>query len=281
MAAAKFPTWIAVMDGAQAQFFVLRKSEDGQIFEEAIEARIAAPRFDRGGKPGRANANGKARGVVEPRQNIKKLEKREFVHEVADLLDAAAEDKAYGQLVLVAPPRVMGELRDVLSEKVLKCLSHEFPKTLTNLPPDVLWSKLSKMLLTAAKPLSGKTKGKTKPAVPVSVQFRNTEASQMIESEALRYAAKLSRKFADVKGCKVVVEAPRRRSLKGKNFEIGLDVAVPGRTIAVKSEGGGMHTHENAHKALRDAFEAVERRMRDRASRRAAVARKAALVMAD
>jgi|GEM_PF-409393 protein required for attachment to host cells len=264
MAVKQLPTWIAVMDGAQARFFALRQGEGGQIFEEAAPALNADPKPDRGGKPGRGFATGKARGVVEPRGNLRKIEKRDFIHLVADALNAAAEQRVFGRLVLASPPRSLGELREALSERALSCLSHEIPKTLTNLPPDVLWKKLSKLLLTAARPLGAKkADGKAPPAVPVLVTFRSTEASAAVQAEALRYAAKLSRKFARIEGCKIMIEAPRRKSPKGKLFDVSLDVTVPGRTITVKSSGAGMHTHENAHMALRDAFDAAERQLRD------------------
>jgi protein required for attachment to host cells len=266
MAAKQLPTWIVVLDGAQARFFQLRQGENGQVFEEIAASLAAKPRPAE--KPGRGFATGKARGVVEPRQNVRKLEKHDFIHDVAEVLDNAAGKRAYGQLVLAAPPRSLGELREVLSERVLAALTHEFPKTLTNLPTDALWGKLSAMLLTAAKPLTRRIKGKPIPAVPVTVTFRNTEASQAVQADAIRYAIKLSRKFPRIKSCKVAIVVPRRRTMKGKSFEVAIETVLNRRTIATKSAGEGGHSNENAHLALRGAFEAIERQLADHAGKR-------------
>ena len=62
MVAKQLPTWIVVLDGAQARFFALRQGVDGQIFEETAEALSASPR--KASKPGRSFSTGKARGVV-------------------------------------------------------------------------------------------------------------------------------------------------------------------------------------------------------------------------
>lgn len=271
MAVRKLPTWIVVLDGAQARFFALRQSEDGQVFEETAEALTASARQSE--KPGRSYSTGKARGVVEPKKNVRKLEKHDFVHDVAAVLEKAVGKQTFARLVLVAPPRTLGELREVLSERVLETLTHEVPKTLTKLAPDALWKKLSNQLLMAAKPLSKKIKGETAPGVPVSVIFRATEASPAIEADATHYAAKLTRKFARIERVKVTVSVPRRVSQKGKAFSIGLEVTALGRAFTAKSESGGQNSHENAHTALRDVFSAVERLVLGAAGRKASAAK--------
>ncbi|MGB8602779.1 MAG: host attachment family protein [Rhizomicrobium sp.] len=273
MAAKTLPTWIVVLDGAQARFFALRQSEDGQVFEEIAEPLAATPRVV--AKPGRSFATGMARGVVEPRLNARKLEKHDFIHEIAGRLDAAAAQKDYSRLILAAPPRSLGELREVLSARVLNKLVHEIPKTLTNLPTDQLWNKLSVMLLSAAKPLPKKSQEAILPAMPVSVVFRSTENSPTVQADALHYAAKLGRKYARIESCKVTISAPRRISLKGKSFTIGLEVMAEGRKIATKGACSGLHSHENAHSALRDVFEAAERKLGAMAGRLASVGARA------
>ena len=186
-------TWIAVLDGTQARFFALRKNGDGQVFEEAAEALSAdLPRYsrdERSDRPVRAFAVGKARGAVEPRHDYNKLAKHQFTREVAGALEAAFADLRYDQLVLVAPPRSLGELRELLSERLLACLAHEVPKNLTNLGADALRKKLSGFPVTAALggPVSReekKPKAKAKVSLPVSVVFRNMEDSPTVRSAA-------------------------------------------------------------------------------------------------
>lgn len=277
MTARQKPTWIAVLDGTQARFFALRIAEDRQIFEQTAEALSAdqsglmrQQRYDR---PARAFSVGKVRGAVEPRHDYHKLEKHDFAREVASTLDVAFADRRYGQLVLVAPPRSVGELRELLSERVLATLVHVMPKNLTKLGTEALWTKLSAHLLKAATPLSGtaprRTAKKTNGSgLPVSVIYRNMKASPSVEAATLRHAAKLGRKYERIVSCRVTVEAPHRHHRKGRLFLVNVELVVPGREITTKGAGANKHAHEDVNIALRDAFAAATRQLKDYITRR-------------
>ena len=263
MAAKLKTTWIAVLDAAQARFFTLRKTDDGQIFEEAAMALNAGHTRDTGnGKSGRSDVE---RHAFEPRANPRKLEKRNFTMEVAEALDAALADRRYTELVLVAPPRSLGELREILPERVLKTLMLEVPKSLTNLAPDALWSKLSIHLLQGAKTLNGATERVTEKAkgtsVPLSVLFRNMTATPSVHADAVRQADKLGRKFGRIVSCRVIVDASHHPHRKVKMFRVSVDLKLPGRDIAARSAND--RSQEDVKAALRDAFAAAERQMQD------------------
>jgi len=266
MAAKLKPTWIAVSDGAQARFFALRKNDDGHTFEEAADALQAnlkgAAREERGNKPGRsfASAGGGLRHAMEPRSNFLKLEKHNFAREVAGTLDTACSEGRYGALVLVAPPRSLGELRELLSEKALGCVTLEVPKDLTQLTPNALWAQLSKHFVKAAKlkPSKASKSVATKAsAVPISVVFRNMDASEFIQASAVKHAAKLGKKFERIVNCRVIVER------KGKLFRVAVELALPGRDIAAKSVSDAARAHGDVSAALRDAFSIAERQLHD------------------
>ena len=273
MTARQKATWIAVLDGTQARFFALRKNGDGQVFEEATQALNAdLPRHsrDESDRPSRALGAGMARGAVEPRHDYNKLAKHNFAREVAGTLDAAYADGRYDRLVLVAPPRSLGELRELLSERVQESLAHEVPKNLTKLGADALRKKLSGLLVTAATPLGApvsrdeaKEKTKAKVSVPVSVVFRNMEASPTVQSAALKHMAKLGRKYGRIVSCRVTVEAPHRHHRKGRLFLANVDLMLPGREITTKGTGKNKHAHEDVNVALRDAFDAAARQLQD------------------
>jgi protein required for attachment to host cells/ribosome-associated translation inhibitor RaiA len=274
MTARQKTTWIAVLDGTQARFFALRKNDDGRIFEETAEALSAdLPRYsrdERSDRPSRAFAVGKARGAVEPRHDYNKLAKHNFTREVAGTLDAACADRRYDRLVLVAPPRSLGELRELLSERVQASLAHEVPKNLTKLGPDALRKKLSGLLVTAPPPLDAavsrdelKVKIKAKVSLPMSVVFRNMEASPSVHSAALKHLAKLGRKFGRIVRCRVTVEAPHRHHRKGRLFQANVELLLPGHEITTKGAGKNNHAHEDVNVALRDAFAAATRQLQD------------------
>jgi protein required for attachment to host cells/ribosome-associated translation inhibitor RaiA len=276
MAAKIKTTWIAVLDAAQARFFTLRKTDEGQVFEKAANALNAdLPRHARdegSDKPGRSfsSAGGGVRHALEPRSNPRKLEKHNFTREVADALDAALGARRYTQLVLVAPPRSLGELREVLSERVLKAITQEIPKSLTNLPPDVLWSKLSVPLMLEAKTIgaeSGPAELAKGAPVPVSVVFRNMEASPTVRTDALRQVEKLGRKFGRILNCRVTVDASRHPHRKVRMFRVSVDLKLPGHEIAAKNAIESQRAQEDVKAALHDAFVATMRQLKDYAQR--------------
>jgi len=276
MAAKIKTTWIAVLDAAQARFFVLRKTDDGQIFEKAASALNAdLPRRARdegSDKPGRSfsSAGGGVRHAIEPRSNPRKLEKHNFACQVAAALDVALRERRYTQLVLVAPPRSLGELREVLSERVLKAITQEVPKSLTNLPPDVLWAKLSATLGLEAKTLAavpGPAEKSNTAVVPLAVVFRNMEPSPTVRTDAQRYMEKLGRKFGRIVNCRVTVDASRHPHRKVRMFRVNIDLKLPGREIVAKNAIDDKRPQEDVKGALRDAFTAAMRQLQDFAQR--------------
>jgi len=274
MAAKQKPTWITVSDGAQARFFALSKNDDGVTFEEAADAMQtdlkAAVREERGNKPGRsfASAGGGLRHAMEPRSNYLKLEKHNFAREVAAALDAACAKNRYESLVLVAPPRSLGELRELLSERVLGSVTIEIAKDLTQLTPNALWKQLSKHFVKAAKinpaksPKAVKAKASAS-AIPLSITFLKMDPSVSIKAMVHKHLEKLGRKFGRIVNCRVTVEAPPSTQRKGKLFRVAVELDLPGRDIAAKSKNAVEQAHEDVDTALRNAFNIAGRQLHD------------------
>ena len=59
-----------------------------------------------------------------------------FAKDLSDILYRMAHKNRFEKLVLVAPPRVLGELRQELHKEVQDRIVGEVPKTLTNHPID-------------------------------------------------------------------------------------------------------------------------------------------------
>ena len=272
MAAKQKPTWITVSDGAQARFFALSKNDDGVTFEEAADAMQtdlkAAVREERGNKPGRsfASAGGGLRHAMEPRSNYLKLEKHNFAREVAAALDAACAKNRYESLVLVAPPRSLGELRELLSERVLGSVTIEIAKDLTQLTPNALWKQLSKHFVKAAKINPAKSPKAVKAkasAIPLSITFLKMDPSVSIKAMVHKHLEKLGRKFGRIVNCRVTVEAPPSTQRKGKLFRVAVELDLPGRDIAAKSKNAVEQAHEDVDTALRNAFNIAGRQLHD------------------
>lgn len=267
MAAKNKPTWIAVMDGTQAKFFALHRGEEGQVFEE-VAGPLAAKRTSvHSDKPGRgySSASGRrhAMGI-----NSQRTDTLPFSREVASALDGALASKRYEQLVLVAPPRNLAELRDCLSTRVKETLAHQVPKNLIKLGTDALWEKLSVILLKAARPVNGsaaRVATVSGNSLPVSVVFRNMEPSETVQAGAIKYAAKLGKKFGRIQNCRVIVDAPKHAHRKVKEFRVLIDLKLPGREIATKSASSDNAAYDDLGTALREAFATATRQLQDHA----------------
>ena len=101
----------------------------------------------------------------------------------------------------------------------------------------------------------------------LQVTFRHMDPSPAIEANIRERAARLARVHGRITGCHVVVEAPHRRHAKGKLYTVRLDVVVPGGEIVVNRDAHDRHAHEDVLVAVRDAFDAARRRLRDHARR--------------
>jgi protein required for attachment to host cells len=129
--------WVLVGDGHRALF--LENHGDPDLLDlRVIEARVDEknpPTREQGSDaPGRAFSSvGKGRSSVEA-TDWHELEKEHFAHEVAMRINKAAESGEMNQIVIVAPPRVLGELRKQLSPKAQSKVRGELDKDLTRHP---------------------------------------------------------------------------------------------------------------------------------------------------
>ena len=130
-------TWIIVADGSRARF--LANDGPGKGLHAAIAGEFhhdAPPTRELGTeKPGRVNsAFSPSRSAIQPHLDWHEFEKEKFSQEMAGLLNDAAEKKSFDNLIIVAPPRTLGTLRQALSSKTSDHIRAEIPKDLTQVP---------------------------------------------------------------------------------------------------------------------------------------------------
>lgn len=104
--------------------------------------------------------------------------------------------------------------------------------------------------------------------LPLQVVFRDMEASDAIEAAVRKRAVKLERFYEYIMSCRVVVEKHHRHHHQGNLFHVRIDLKVPGEEIVASREPAGHHAHEDVYVAIRDAFDAVLRRLEDYVRRR-------------
>jgi protein required for attachment to host cells len=83
---------------------------------------------------------------MEPDTDVKRAELRRFVHELARELDEAALTNRFDDLVVVAGPRLMGELRRALPDQVTVRIRHEIGKDLASLDVPQLTTEVGRVL---------------------------------------------------------------------------------------------------------------------------------------
>ncbi len=126
-------TWILVGDGRKALF--LRNdglAEQPNLHCIAAREQENPATHDQGtDAPGRAFAGmGVLRSAVED-TDWHDQEERRFAAGIAAELNAAAHDGRYQNLIVVAPPRILAELRQDLNKEAKACLQAEIDKDLT------------------------------------------------------------------------------------------------------------------------------------------------------
>src|SRR3990167_2591731 len=94
--------------------------------------------------------------------------------------------------------------------------------------------------------------------IPLQITIRDIPPSEALEAHIRDKAEKLNQFFEHIISCRVVVEMPHKHHHQGKQFNVRLDIGVPGSEIVVNRD----HS-EDIYVALRDAFDAAKRQLED------------------
>lgn len=146
----KTVTYVLVADGARARLYANHGVGKGLQPVSGATHKADLHHHDRDiltDKPGRAFSSvGSGRSAMEPHTDWHRFEKHRFAREMAKVLDAAAANKAFDRLILIAPPATLGDLRTELGEQARKLVSAELPKDLTRHPEQELPQHLTEVL---------------------------------------------------------------------------------------------------------------------------------------
>jgi protein required for attachment to host cells len=130
---------ILVGDGQKALFLRNRGTPQALDLsvEEILDGGDNPPTREQGtDRPGRSMQSvGSARSAVE-QTDWHWLEEQKFATTIAAALYRAALDNRFSELVIVAPPKILGVLRQNLHKMVADRVTGELPKTLTTSPVD-------------------------------------------------------------------------------------------------------------------------------------------------
>lgn len=105
-------------------------------------------------------------------------------------------------------------------------------------------------------------------AKPVDIVFRNTERSVAVEETVRERAQGLTRAYDRLMGCRVVIEKLGRNQPKGSQFSARIDLKLPGQMLVVGRAQASSPAYDDVYQAVRQAFDAAERRLLTFARRR-------------
>ena len=94
---------------------------------------------------------------------------------------------------------------------------------------------------------------------PLQITIHGMEHSPALDAHIREKAAKLEEFYPRMTACHVTVEQPHRHRQQGAQFEVHIDVRVPGRGEIVVNR---QHA-EDVYVALRDAFDAAKRQLEE------------------
>jgi ribosomal subunit interface protein len=94
--------------------------------------------------------------------------------------------------------------------------------------------------------------------IPLQITIRDVEQSEALATHIRDKAKKLDEFFDHIMSCRVVVEMPHKHHHQGKQYTVRIDIGVAGGEIVVNRDHA-----EDVYVALRDAFDAANRKLED------------------
>lgn len=138
-------TWILVADRARARLFESDRS--GALSELGCYTNPEGRAGTRGmtsDRPPTVNESvGHARHALEPHTSPRAKVAANFARELREVLDRGHGMQRFERLVLVAPPRFLGDLHRAFGKALRACVSAEIRRDFTHLPPAKLQAQLA------------------------------------------------------------------------------------------------------------------------------------------
>lgn len=131
-------TWVVVADNSRARIFTVETPSSPLIEIDSIvhpEARMH-DRDITSDLPGRGAGAGGSRHAYVTETDAKDYENMEFARRIAIFLDASRKGDKCKNLIIVAAPGLLGNLRGELNDQTRKMVTLELDKNLSHLNPN-------------------------------------------------------------------------------------------------------------------------------------------------
>ncbi len=95
----------------------------------------------------------------------------------------------------------------------------------------------------------------------IEIVFHNMDRSPAVEARVRERIERLERRFERLTSFRATIDAPHRRHRKGKQYAVRLEAHVPSGILTIDREPGDVYAHQDIFVAVRDAFDAMERKI--------------------
>lgn len=92
--------------------------------------------------------------------------------------------------------------------------------------------------------------------IPLQITIRGMPPSEALETRIREKAEKLEEFHPRITSCRVTVDEINKHQHQGREFQVAIDITVPGKEIVVNK----VH-NEDAYVAVRNAFDAAKRQL--------------------
>jgi protein required for attachment to host cells len=138
--------WYVVADGARARIVAINgRNVIAPLGEQFVGANLKS-REILADRPGRGHeSRGAIRHAKEPPTDPHRKVKADFARDLAEVLEHELSTHKYDELVLVAAPQTLGDLRSSLPETVRRRVVAEIDKDITHVPDHELPERLTRL----------------------------------------------------------------------------------------------------------------------------------------
>lgn len=142
-------TWVVIADGAHARIFLNEGPGTGLVpalDHDLIGNKLPSHEIgsDRPGVSFSSAAPG--RHAMAPSMDPHKHAEHEFIRQLSQAITQGLNQHAFEQLIVVAPPKALGELRAQIDPQAAKLIKAELHKDLTHLTPHQLGEHLQEVI---------------------------------------------------------------------------------------------------------------------------------------
>jgi CheY-like chemotaxis protein/ribosome-associated translation inhibitor RaiA len=99
---------------------------------------------------------------------------------------------------------------------------------------------------------------------PMDIVFRHNCGSEPLKAFIQEMAGKLNRYVDRIKHCQVVIDEPNVPQRREHQYDISINLTLPGETVTARHDSNSMSSYENAYLAIRVTFGKVYHQMKHR-----------------